>query len=183
MEKPASPQVTQHHFDQPVKRPPTYREQIELEYTSQFIPYLKLLEKTIGSEQVIKSLEEMAFQGVKAFAEQIVQESGKNDLSIFKEIFSPSNPNLSDIMTMEVLESTETNYEVRVTECLLAEVFRKAGAASYGSAAVCCDILFTRLVNPQIGLDLEETIMEGHPCCLHRWYVKPSAGIDCIPDR
>jgi L-2-amino-thiazoline-4-carboxylic acid hydrolase len=173
MQMTPNPPATQHKFDQPVKQPLTHRECIELEYTSHFIPYLKVLEQTIGHDQVIKSLQEFAFPGVKQFAEQIVKATGKNDLSVIKEIYSPSNPNLSDVLTMEVLESTEETYVVNVTECLLAEVFRKAGAADYGYAALCLDILFTRLVNPQIGLDLEGTIMEGKPSCLHRWYVKP----------
>ena len=80
---------------------------------------------------------------------------------------------MCDILTIEVVESTEETYEFRVTECLLAEVFRKAGVADYGYAAMCSDILVTRLVNPQIGLDLEGTIMEGKPCCMYRYYVKP----------
>jgi hypothetical protein len=173
MENIENPQATQHRFDQPLRRPLTYRERTELQYTSHFIPYLKFLEKAIGHEQVIKSLQELAYQGVKEFAEDIVKAAGKNDLSVIREIFSPANPNLSQSLTMEVLESTEDAYVVNVTECLLAEVFRQAGAADYGCAYVCCDILFTRLVNPQIGLDLDGTIMEGKPCCLHRWYVKP----------
>jgi len=164
---------TQHKFDQPIKHPLTNRDWIELEYASHFIPYLKILEKAIGHEQVIKSLQELAFPGVKEYAEHVVKVAGKNDLSIFKEIYSSANPSLCDILTMEVVESTEKTYEVRVTECLLAEVFRKAGVADYGYAYVCNDILLTRLVNPQIGLDLEGTIMEGKPCCMHRWYIKP----------
>jgi hypothetical protein len=173
MEDIENPQATQHSFDQPSGRPLTYRKRTELEYTSHFIPYLKFMEKTIGREQVLKSLQEFAYQGVKEFAEDIVKAAGKNDLSIIKEIFNPANPNLSKSLTMEVLESTEDTYVVNVTECLLAEVFQRTGAADYGYAYVCCDILFTRLVNPQIGLDLDGTIMEGKPCCLHRWYVKP----------
>jgi hypothetical protein len=173
MEKIQNPQTTQHRFDQPMKCPLTYRERVELEYASHFIPYLKLLEKAIGHKKVIESLREFAFHGVKEYADYIVKAKGKNDLSLFKEIFSPANPSLWDILTMEVVESTEETFEVRVTECLLAEVFRKAGVADYGSTVLCCDILFTRLVNPQIGLDLEGTIMEGKPCCMYRWYVKP----------
>jgi hypothetical protein len=60
----------------------------------------------------------------------------------------------------------------KAAECLLAEVFRKADAADYGSTFLCWDVLFTRLVNPQIGLDLEGTLMQGKPCCHYRWFVK-----------
>ncbi len=151
-----------------MKHPLTYRDWIELEYASHFIPYLKILEKAIGHEQVIKSLQELAFQGVKEYVEDIVKVAGKNDLSIIKEIYSPANTGLCELLTMRVLESTEEIYVVNVTECLLAEVFRRAGAADFGYAYLCCDPLFTRLLNPQIGLDLEGTIMEGNPCCLHR---------------
>jgi hypothetical protein len=173
MEKIQNPQTVRHKFDQPMKSPPTYRELYELRFATHFIPYLRILEKAIGHEQVIKSLQELAFYGAKEFAENMVKAAGKNDLSIFKEIYNPTDPNLCDILTMEVVESTEETYEFRVTECLLAEAFRKAGAADYGYAAVCSDILITRLVNPQIGLDLEGTIMEGKPCCMYRYYVKP----------
>ena len=172
MEKMENPHTTQHRFDQPVKHPLTYRERVELEYASTFIPYLKVLEKMIGHEKVIESLREFAFHGVKEYADYIVKTKEKNDLSVFKEIFSFANTSLCEVLTMETLESTEETLQVRVTECLLAEVFRKAGAADYGTAYLCCDILFTNLINPQIGLDLEGTIMQGNLCCLHRWYVR-----------
>ena len=173
MDKAQNPQKNQHRFDRPLKRPLTYRQRKELEYTAHFVPYLKFLEQSIGHERVIQSLQELAYQGVKAFAQEVVQSAGKNDLSVIKEIFSPANPNLSGTLTMQVLESTEDTYVVNVTECLLAEVFRQAGAADYGYAYLCCDELFTRLVNPRICLDLDGTIMQGHPYCLHRWYVRP----------
>ena len=162
----------QHRFDQPVQRAPTLREQVELEYASQLIPFLKHLEKTLGRDKVIELLREFAFHGVKQFADEIVKTKGKNDLSVFKEIFSPANPDLWNILTIQVVESTEEIFAIKVMDCLLAQVFRKAGVAEYGSTALCCDVLFTRFVNPQIGLDLQGTLMEGKPCCAYRWYVK-----------
>ena len=173
MKKTQEPQVIQHKFDRPMERPLTFRERYDIEFASHFIPYLKLLEKAIGHEQVIKSLQELAYLEAKEIAEHMVRAIGKNDLSFFKEIYSPSDPDLKDILTMEVIEDTEETYVVNVTECLWAEIFRKAGAANFGYAAVCSDVLFTRLVNPQIGLDLEGTIMEGKPCCMHRYFIKP----------
>jgi hypothetical protein len=155
-----------------VQRTPTFRKQVELEYGAQFIPFLKHLEKTLGRDKAIELLREFAFHGVKQFADEIVKTKGKNDLSVFKEIFSPANPDLWNILTIQVVESTEEIFAIKVTECLLAQVFRKAGVAEYGSTALCCDVLFTQFVNPQIGLDLEGTLMEGKPSCAYRWYVK-----------
>lgn len=165
-------QDTPHKFDQLLKHPLTYRERAELKYTPQFIPFLKFLETKVGHAQVIQWLREFSLPGLKEFAEELVKEAGKNDLSVIKELYNPANPDLCDVLTMEVLEDTQDTYVVNVTECLPAEVFRKAGAADYGCAAICLDVPITELVNPQIGLELEKTLMEGAPGCLHRWYVK-----------
>jgi L-2-amino-thiazoline-4-carboxylic acid hydrolase len=154
-----------------MEHPLTYRDRFECEFASHFIPFLKILEKEIGHEKVIQSLRELAFQEAKEIAEQMVKTRGKNDLSFFKEIYNPSDPDLKDILTMEVLEDTEHTYVVNVTECLWAEIFRNAGAADFGFAAVCSDAVFTRSVNPQMGFELEGTIMQGKSCCLHRYFV------------
>jgi hypothetical protein len=168
------PQAAQHKFDQPMKRPLTWRERFELEYASHFIPYLKLLEQEIGREQVIQSLRELALREAEEYAAHVVKTKGKNDLSVFKEDYSPTTPGISDMLTIEVIEDTEDAYGIKITECLWAEVFRQAGAAEYGHAAVCSgDIPFARFINPQIDLDLQGTIMEGRTCCMLRYFVKP----------
>ena len=172
MENELMNQTPAHRFDQPIQCPLTCRERIELEYTSHFIPYLKFLEKKIGKDAVIESLLEFSSQRVKEYAKEVVQSKGKNDLSVFKEIFSSANPQLMEVLTAEVIEDQKDTLIIKVTECLLAEVFRKDSAADFGTAALCRDVLFTKLVNPQIELTLDGTLMEGKSCCLYRWYVK-----------
>lgn len=162
-----------HKFDRQMKRPLTHRERFELEYASHFIPYLKLLEKEIGHEQVIKSLQKLALHEAEEYAEYVVRTKGKNDLSVFKEDYNPTTPGISDILTIAVMEDTQSAYGIKITECLWAEVFRKAGAADYGYAAVCFgDVPFARCINPQIDLDLDGTLMEGRPFCMLRYFVK-----------
>lgn len=174
MDKVQNPQTIQHKFDRLMKRPLTYRERFELEYASHLIPYLKLLEKEVGHEQVIRSLQKLALQEAEEYAEHVVRTKGKNDLSVFKEDYSPTTPGISDILTIEVIEDTEEAYEIKITECLWAEVFRKAGVPDYGYAAVCYgDIPFAHFISSQIDLNLEGTIMEGKPFCMLRYFVKP----------
>jgi hypothetical protein len=130
----------------------------------------------IGRDKLIESLQELAYQETKGIAEELVKAEGRNDLTLFKEIYDPANPenqDLFDILTWEVGKSTDEIFEANVTECLLAEVFLKAGVGDNGYASVCPDVLFTKLVNPQIVLDLEGTMMQGKSCCLHRFYVRP----------
>ena len=162
-----------HKFDKPTSRPLTYRERFELEYASHFIPYLKILEKEIGREKVIETLRKLAFQEAEDYAQYVVKAKGKDDLSVFKEDYSPDAPGFKEVMTIEVLENTEEAYEIKISECLWAEVFRKTGAADYGHAAVCSgDVPFTHCVNSQIDLDLDGTIMEGKPFCTLRYFYK-----------
>lgn len=162
-----------HKFDQPMTRPLTYRERFRLEYASHFIPFLKLLEQEIGREPVIQSLQQLALQEAEEYARYIVQTKGKNDLSVFKENYGPTTPGISDVLTIEVTEESDTVYEIKISECLWASVFRENDAAHLGYAAVCCgDAPFARFVNPHIDLDLDGTIMEGKPSCRLRYYVK-----------
>jgi hypothetical protein len=163
-----------HKFDQPMNHPLTHRVRFELEYASHFIPYIKILVKELGQEWVIRTLQKLALQEAEGYAEQMVRLKGKNDLSVFKEEFNPSSPGIRDVLAVEVVEDTEEAYGIKITECLWAEVFRKAGMADYGYAAVCFgDVPFARCVNSNIDLSLEGTIMEGKPFCMLRYFIKP----------
>ena len=163
-----------HKFDKTMSRTLTYRERFGVEYAIHFIPFLKILEREIGREKVLECLHQLSLQEAEEYAQYVVEAKDKNDLSVFKEDYSPTTPGISDILTIEVVEDTDTVYEIKITECLWAEIFRKADAAEFGCAAVCAgDIPFARCINPQIDLELEGTIMEGKPFCTLRYFVKP----------
>ena len=162
-----------HKFDRQMSRPLTYRERFELEYASHFIPYLKILEKEIGREKVIETLYKLSLIETEEYARYVVETKGKNDLSVFKEDYNPTTPGIKDILTIEVVEDTEKAYEIRISECLWADIFKKANAADYGYAAVCSgDVPFAHCVNSQIDLELDGTIMEGKPFCNLRYFIK-----------
>jgi len=38
---------------------------------------------------------------------------------------------------MEIVEDTETAFEIKVTECIWATTFRQAEAGDFGYAAIC----------------------------------------------
>jgi len=166
--------IVPHKFEKPMSDPLTYRKRFEIEYASHLIPYLKILEQEIGREKVIETLRKLALHEAQEYAQYVVNAKGKNDLSVFKEDYSPTTPGMSDILTIEVIEDTDEAYGIKITECLWAEIFRKAGVADYGHAAVCSgDVPFARCVNPQIDLELDGTIMEGKPFCALSYFVKP----------
>jgi hypothetical protein len=162
-----------HKFDLPSVRELTHRQRFRLEYDVHFIPYVKVLDRILGREKTIETLNEFCRVESEQYARYVVRAKGKNDLSIFKEDYSPSTQGMNEMLTMEVLEDTEKVWSIRVTECLWATTFIEARAAEYGWAAVCQgDRLFAQAVNPQIDLELTGTIMEGKPSCTLRYYVK-----------
>jgi len=171
-EQKANLQEDKHKFDQQMKQPLSWKQYFEAEYVSHFIPYLKILEKEIGKEKVINSLKKLAIQEAEQFARDFVEAEGRNDLSVFK-YYGPDTPGIKNMLTIEVVEDNENAYEIKITECLWARVFRDADAIDYGYAAVCSgDVPFARKVNPNIDLDLQGTIMQGKSICCLRYHVK-----------
>ncbi len=164
--------VEKHKFDRPMDHPLTYRRRFQLEYVEHLIPYLKILEKEIGHDKVIETLRTLAIEEASRYAED-VRAQGMNDLSVFRKSYNPNVPGYNDILTIQVLKDTETVYEIKITECIWAQVFRDAGAAEYGLAAVCAgDVPFTRFINPNLDCELTGTCMEGKPFCILRYFVK-----------
>ena len=71
---------------------------------------------------------------------------------------------------MEIVEDTETAFELKVSECLPAAVFRDADAAEIGYASVCWgDYAWAQGFNPKIKLVRDKTLMEGDKYCNHRY--------------
>ncbi len=166
-EKSKPAELPRHKFDRPTSRPLTYRERMSLAYGAHFIPLAQYLDKEIGRDKTIEYLRGFAIWEAEEGAKFAVKQTGKNDLSIFKNEFNPENRNL----TTEVLEDTEKVWSIKITECLWASVWRDAGAAELGLAAVCAgDSPFARFINPKITMDLQGTIMEGKPFCILRYH-------------
>ena len=71
---------------------------------------------------------------------------------------------------MEVVEDTDAAFEIKVTECLWAQTFRKADAADLGAACICHpDYAAIEAFNPDYEMVRDKTLMEGHDCCNHRY--------------
>ena len=80
-------------------------------------------------------------------------------------------PRYERTLTHEVVVDTEDTFELRVTECVIAEVFIQAGmGGEIGHAAVCnMDYAWPPAFNPAIRMERSKTLMQGHDCCNHRY--------------
>jgi hypothetical protein len=149
----------------------THRQHFRLEYVDHFIPLLFILEKEMGREKVNQILETFIQEESKNLGAFVVKATGKNDLSVFKDEFGPSNKEAMELLTLEVVEDTDKAYCIKISECIWAKTWRDAGAAHFGYNAVCLgDILFARAVNPKIDMTLMGTLMQGKDHCMLRYH-------------
>jgi len=75
-----------------------------------------------------------------------------------------------NMMTKDIVELTDRTYEMKVTECLWAKIFKEYDAADIGYATVCySDFASAKATHPKLRLERTKTIMEGDDSCNHRW--------------
>ncbi len=158
-----------HKFDALPEPVPTLR-QIERLKIARFLQFSEYLAEQMGRDQVIEILKGFQSSRNADQARRVVQRLGSNDFNAFKRFYDPAVPALNRIVTLEILENTDTVYEWRVTECINADPYLRAGAADLGYAAACFgDYAFAENFNPAIKLVRDKTLMQGHPCCNHRY--------------
>ena len=159
-----------HKFDAELNRKFTYRQAINIQYNTAFIPLIKHCAKELGREKTVEMLKAFSSEGSIEGAKRAAQRLGKNDFEALKSFFSPSSPAYANTLTFTLTESTDKVHELRVTECLFAKTFLDAGAGDLGFAAVCFgDYGFARSFNPQIEMVRDKTLMQGDPICNHRY--------------
>jgi predicted ArsR family transcriptional regulator len=70
-------------------------------------------------------------------------------------------------------EDTAEGTQFRVTRCPLAEMAREIGAADWGFICFCADDPpMVAGFNPKMGFRRTKTLMEGHDCCDHFYFMK-----------
>jgi hypothetical protein len=91
-----------------------------------------------------------------------------------RDWINAGNEAYKDMMTWEVVEFTDTVCEMKVTECVWMETFKKYNACDIGYATIChSDFCSARAAHPGLTLHRSKTLMEGHDCCNHRWVFEP----------
>jgi hypothetical protein len=162
-----------HKFDEEFPRKLTFRNLINTQYGSTFIPLAVFLSEKLGLAEAVALLKEWATKQGEEGGRGIAQRLKSNDFAALKKFFDPTNASYKNTLTMEVVESTDRVHELKVTECLWADVFLKAKAGELGYASVCYgDYAFARAFNPQIEMVRDKTLMQGQPLCNHRYIWK-----------
>lgn len=159
----------QHKFDAPVDPVPSWR-RLEVQKIARFLEFSQYLGEQMGRDRIIEILKDFQSQRNARQARRATDRLGSDDFGAFKRFYNPSIPALNRVVTMEIVENTDTVYEWRITECINTEPYLRANAADLGYAAACFgDYAFAENFNPAIKLTRDKTIMQGHPYCNHRY--------------
>jgi hypothetical protein len=169
---PPAPAKSNHPFDQELPVRPTNRQLMRAVYLqSGAIPLTLFLTKTLGRDKGIELLKSYAEARGVQDGRSTVGRLGGDDFARLKKMFSPEA--FKGRVVMEVTESTDTVHQLKVTECLWASTWRDAGGGDEGYAMVChADFAFARAFNPKIEMVRDQTLMQGHACCNHRYVLK-----------
>lgn len=158
-----------HKFDAEFDRKFTYRQVFASQYR-EFIGLAKALEKEWGRERTIEFLKKMTTEKMTDFGKLQAGQFPDNSFETYVKQFRGGYANT---LSMEIIEDTDTVFELRVSECIWADTFLRADAGHIGYAAVCWgDYAWAESFNEKITMVRDKTLMQGHDCCNHRYLWK-----------
>lgn len=136
---------------------------------SEFFNFIRNVRAAVGDEELIRLLKIHSEAVGREVGERQAQNSPDTEFQTFVATFRP--PRYANSLTHEIVEDTETVFELRVTECLWASVYEEAGLdGEIGHAAVCnMDYYWPPAFNPDFKMERTRTLMQGHDHCNHRY--------------
>ena len=156
-----------HKFDHPLERTLTYR-QYYMSNTAGKIQLIKTLIKELGKEKAIELIKTDTRENALAMGQRQAKAAKKNDFNTYVDQIRGE---YEYTLTKEVVEDSEKAFELKVTECLFAEPYLRAGlGGEVGFAALCyMDYFWPKGFNENIKLVRDKTLMQGHAYCNHRY--------------
>ena len=162
-------QEKKHKFDLPMERVLTNR-QYFIATNGGKIGLMKTLIKELGEEKAIEIIKTDTSESALALGKRQAQAAKKNDFYTYVDMFRDQE-RYKNTLTMKIVEDTEKEFELKITECLFAEPYIKSGlGGEVGFAALCyMDYFWPKGFNEKIKLVRDKTLMQGHDCCNHRY--------------
>lgn len=162
-------QMPKHKFDalyrKDVRENMTYRQYFNLKF-GDLIKLCKNLEPVIGKEKFLEMIRETTTKELMGIAKQQAQRHGEE--AGFKKFTDQFRGNYQDVLTFEIAKDTDTEFEMNVTECIWADVFKELDAVEYGEARVCHgDYAWAKGYHKNLRMERDKTLMKGDACCNH----------------
>lgn len=148
----------------------SFKEVYEFAYKEGFIPLMQNLADDLGKDNFIEMLKRAGSKSAAQYARNMAQNLPRNDLAAFTADLRKPNHFWKHVLTFDIVEDTNKAFEMKITECLWAKIFREAKASDIGYAAICHpDYAMTQAFNPKIRTIRSKTLMQGHDYCNPRW--------------
>ena len=159
-------------FDNEFEKELTYRQFSANQYSA-YIRLAKALSKDLGKDKTMELLKKYTAERMLRVGQAQAKSSPDVNFNTYVAMFRGPE-GYKNTLTKEVMEDTDTAFELKVTECIWASTFLKADAGDIGYAGVCYgDYAWAEGFNPQIEMVRDKTLMEGAPYCNHRYIWKP----------
>jgi hypothetical protein len=157
-----------HKFEVEFEQKTTMLRQISRQNNS-YIDFIKTLQDELDEEELLRLLNTHSAKVGKRIGKRQAENSPDTEFRTFTETFR--GPRMEKFLTMEITEDTDKVFELEVTECIWAKVFRDAGlGGEIGHAAVCnMDYYWPTAFHPDFKMERTKTLMQGHDCCNHRY--------------
>jgi len=143
----------------------------EKKYITERVAYLKALTSKFG-EKVIKiaalAKRKINEQKMRAFRKEKGRLAPRE--VFFQSAFWEEGAVDKASLEFEIVEDSEKVFEVRISKCKYAELFRELGAGEIGYAMLCdMDFYEVKAFDPKLELQRTKTLMMGDDCCNHRY--------------
>ena len=156
-----------HKFDQKMDLELTHSQFFAGRYR-EFISLSKILIKEWGKDKLINFLKKNTKERSFEYGQNQAKKIGDNSFAAYVKQFRP--PNYQNSLTHEIVEDTDTAFQIKVTECIWAKTFLDAGMGDVGYAHICYgDYSWAEGFNPKLKMKRDKTLMQGHDCCNHRY--------------
>ena len=157
-----------HKFDVEFERTTTPRMRV-MEGNRNLISFIKTLQGEMDEEELIRLLNINSAKSGREVGTRQAKNSPDTSFQTFVSTFRP--PRYQDVLTLEIVEDTAKAFELKVTECVWASVYRDAGlGGAIGHAAVCnMDYYWPEAFNENFKMVRDKTLMQGHDHCNHRY--------------
>ena len=135
----------------------------------------KGLEKELGSEKLVKMLQQISADnwaaGIQEMTKDIKERSIENIAKLVAAVVS-STPN-STALKYEITQQDDKVFEIKYTKCLFAEIFKEMDAADIGWALECsAGNTVAKIYNPDMKFSNPKNLMKGDSICIERFELK-----------
>jgi hypothetical protein len=167
-EKKAAASEGKHKFEVEFEQKTTMLQQVTRGNRA-YIEFIKTLQTELEEEELMRLLKIHSAGIGRQVGERQAANSPDTGFQTFVATFRP--PAFDKSLTLEIVEDTEKAFELRITECVWAKVYRDAGlGGEIGHAAVCnMDYYWPPAFNKDFKMERSKTLMQGDDCCNHRY--------------